>query len=74
MIQRTAAIDLKTLNAVNLLDSLRVTPFNSLETLHFDRECLNSIRISEQWRICFLWQGYGARNVEIVDFHREVAP
>ncbi|MCX5883709.1 MAG: type II toxin-antitoxin system RelE/ParE family toxin [Deltaproteobacteria bacterium] len=68
-IQRTAAIKLKMLNAVSLLETLRVPPANYLETLHFDREGQHSIRINKQWRICFIWQGNDAYNVEIVDYH-----
>ena len=69
-IQRTAAIKLKMLNAVSLLEPLRVPPSNYLEELHFDREGQHCIRINKQWRICFKWQSNGAYNVEIVEIGR----
>jgi len=54
--------------AVELVD-LRVPPGNRLEALHGDREGQYSIRINEQFRICFVWTAEGARNVEVVDYH-----
>jgi proteic killer suppression protein len=54
--------------AVDLLD-LRVPPGNRLEALKGDRSDQHSIRINDQWRICFLWQADGPHNVEIVDYH-----
>lgn len=68
-IQRTAAIKLNILNAVTVLETLRVPPSNHLEALHHDREGQYSIRINKQWRICFIWQGTDAYDVEIVDYH-----
>lgn len=68
-IQRTAAIKLKMLHAVTFLDTLRVPPSNFLEALYGDRERQHSIRINKQWRICFLWSGSDAYEVEIVDYH-----
>jgi proteic killer suppression protein len=68
-IQRTAAIKLKMLNAATVLDTLRIPPSNYLEALHGDREGQHSIRINKQWRICFVWQGNDACDVEIVDYH-----
>jgi toxin HigB-1 len=68
-IQRTAAIKLKILNAASVLDTLRIPPSNYLEALHHDREGQHSIRINKQWRICFVWEGSDAYNVEIVDYH-----
>ncbi len=54
--------------AVDLLD-LRVPPGNRLEALKGDRSDQHSIRINEQWRICFIWKSDGPHNVEIVDYH-----
>lgn len=68
-IQRTAAIKLNILNAASILETLRVPPSNHLETLHHDREGQCSIRINKQWRICFVWRGADAYDVEIVDYH-----
>jgi toxin HigB-1 len=68
-IQRMAAIKLKMLIAATLLETLRVPPSNHLEALHSDREGQQSIRINKQWRICFVWQGNDACDVEIVDYH-----
>jgi len=68
-IQRTAVIKLKMLNAASILETLRVPPSNNLEALHQDREGQQSIRINKQWRICFVWEGSDAYDVEIVDYH-----
>lgn len=68
-IQRSAAIKLKMLNAVSILETLRVPPANNLEALHHDREGQYSIRINQQWRICFVWENSDAYDVEIVDYH-----
>jgi proteic killer suppression protein len=58
---------LRQLQIAGRLDDLRVPPGNRLETLKGDRLGQHSIRISDQWRICFRWTGAGAENVEIVD-------
>lgn len=55
-------------NAANLLD-LRIPPANRLERLRGKRAGQYSIRINDQWRICFVWKNNDARNVEIVDYH-----
>jgi len=68
-IQRTAAIKLKMLNAATLLETLRIPPSNHLESLRGEREGQQSIRINNQWRVCFAWQGNDAYDVEIVDYH-----
>ncbi len=68
-IQRTAAIKLKMLNAATVLETLRIPPSNFLEALHGERAGQHSIRINKQWRICFVWQGNDAYDVEIVDYH-----
>jgi len=54
--------------AVNLQD-LRVPPANRLERLKGDRKGQYSIRINDQWRICFVWEGGHAFDVDIVDYH-----
>jgi len=54
--------------AVELID-LRVPPGNRLEALKGGRAGQHSIRINDQWRICFVWDGDGAAQVEIVDYH-----
>lgn len=68
-IQRAAVMKLKVLNAASLLETLRVPPSNHLEALRGDREGQYSIRINKQWRICFVWQGSDAYDVEIADYH-----
>jgi len=68
-IQRAAVMKLKILHAATLLDTLRVPPSNHLEALHGDREGQHSIRINKQWRICFVWRGNDAYEVEIADYH-----
>ena len=55
-------------NAKSLYD-LRVPPGNRLETLTGNRVGQHSIRINDQWRICFVWSGEDAYDVEIVDYH-----
>jgi len=57
------------LNAVILLDSLRIPPGNRLETLYGDRAGQHSIRINDQFRICFVWTSEGPDRVEIADYH-----
>ena len=57
------------LHAATRLDSLRVPPGNRLEALKRDRAGQRSIRINDQWRICFVWKDGDAYHVEIVDYH-----
>lgn len=57
------------LQAAHALDDLRVPPANRLEALRGDREGQHSIRINDQWRICFIWTAVGPAEVEIVDYH-----
>lgn len=57
------------LNAAVELDNLKVPPGNRLEALKKDRKGQHSIRINDQWRICFKWHGHNAHDVEIVDYH-----
>lgn len=60
---------LRQLEIANCLEDLRVPPGNRLETLKGDRSGQHSIRINDQWRICFFWTKAGAEDVEIVDYH-----
>jgi toxin HigB-1 len=60
---------LRQLEIANRLDDLRVPPGNHLEALKGNRSGQYSIRINDQWRICFRWTEAGAENVEIVDYH-----
>jgi proteic killer suppression protein len=57
------------LDAATTLDDLRVPPSNNLEALLGDRKGQYSVRINDQWRICFIWKDGDAFNVEIVDYH-----
>ena len=57
------------LHAATRLDSLRVPPRNRLEALKRDRAGQHSIRINDQWRICFVWKDGDAYHVEIADYH-----
>lgn len=67
--ERVAYRKVKYLMAAKTLDDLRVPPGNKLEPLKGDRRGQHSIRINDQWRICFVWSDGGAENVEIVDYH-----
>ena len=60
---------LSQLDAAQTLDFLRAPPGNRLEALKGDRKGQHSIRINDQWRICFLWTDVGPTEVEIVDYH-----
>ena len=66
---RVAYRKIKSLMAAGALEDLRVPPGNHLEALSGDREGQHSIRINDQWRICFVWNDGGAEAVEIVDYH-----
>ncbi len=57
------------LNNASSLDDLRIPPANRLEALKGDRKGQHSIRINDQWRICFRWHNGDAHDVEIVDYH-----
>ena len=52
------------------LTDLRIPPANRLEKLSGSREGQNSIRVNDQWRICFIWQDGDAYDMEIVDYHQ----
>ena len=67
--ERVAYRKMNYLMAAKTLDDLRVPPGNKLEPLKGDRKGQHSIRINDQWRICFVWSDGGAENVEIVDYH-----
>jgi len=68
-IQRIGRRKLRMLNAAQTLDDLRQPPGNRLEALRSDRAGQHSIRINDQWRVCFVWRDGDAHQVEIVDYH-----
>ncbi len=68
-IERVALRKLVMLDAAETLDDLRVPPGNRLEALRGDRAGQHSIRINQQWRVCFIWTDAGPTDVEIVDYH-----
>ena len=68
-IERVARRKLLQLNAATVLHSLRVPPGNQLEMLKGNRGGQHSIRINDQWRVCFIWKADGAHQVEIVNCH-----
>ena len=68
-IQAVARRKLRMLNNAVTMDDLRVPPANRLEPLKGDRKGQHSIRINDQWRVCFRWKDGDAFDVEIVDYH-----
>ncbi|NQT81225.1 MAG: type II toxin-antitoxin system RelE/ParE family toxin [Candidatus Aminicenantes bacterium] len=68
-VQRVALRKLRMLNRAEDLNDLRVPPGNRLEALKGKRKGQHSIRINDQWRICFLWQDKDVFDVEITDYH-----
>lgn len=68
-IQQVSLRKLRMLNRAETLQDLRVPPANRLERLVGDRDGQYSIRVNDQWRICFEWQDGEASDVEIVDYH-----
>jgi toxin HigB-1 len=66
---RSAQRKLQYLDAAQVVDDLRTPPGNRLEALRGRRAGQWSIRINDQWRICFTWEGDGPEDVEIVDYH-----
>ncbi|HEY5106092.1 MAG TPA: type II toxin-antitoxin system RelE/ParE family toxin [Caulobacteraceae bacterium] len=68
-IQDTALRKLRLISAARVLEDLRVPPGNRLEVLTGDRRGEHSIRINQQWRICFRWMDGEAEDVEICDYH-----
>ena len=67
--QRRAQRKLMLLNNAKTINDLRIPPGNRLESLSGDRDAQYSIRINDQWRICFVWLRGNAHQVEIVDYH-----
>ena len=68
-VERAARRKLLLLDGATRLDDLRVPPGNRLEALRGNRAGQHSIRVNDQWRICFRWTNDGAIDVEIVDYH-----
>ena len=68
-VQRAALRKLLILDAAETLDDLRVPPGNRLEKLKGSRAGSYSVRVNQQWRICFSWTDAGPEDVEIVDYH-----
>jgi proteic killer suppression protein len=68
-IQEVARRKLRMINNAQNLGDLRTPPGNRLEALKGDRAGQHSVRINDQWRICFEWRGSDAYGVEIVDYH-----
>ena len=68
-IERVTLRKLAMLDAAEVLDDLHVPPGNRLEALRGDRYGQHSIRINQQWRLCFTWTTAGPEQVEIVDYH-----
>jgi len=68
-IQRVALRKLAQIHAVTEVNQLSIPPGNRLETLKGNRRGQHSIRINDQWRVCFRWKSDGAYEVEIIDYH-----
>ena len=68
-VERVARRKLLILQAATQLKALKIPPGNQLELLKGNRRGQHSIRINDQWRICFVWKDDGVHNVEIVDYH-----
>jgi len=68
-IQKRARAKLLAVDAAKRIDDLRVPPGNRLESLHGNRQGQHSIRINDQWRICFVWKDGETWDVEVVDYH-----
>lgn len=68
-IEKVAFRKLAMLNAASRLEDLRVPPGNRLEALQGDRAGQHSIRVNDQYRVCFVWTDAGPAHVEIVDYH-----
>ncbi len=68
-IETVALRKLAMLHRAAVLDDLRIPPGNRLEALQGDRKGQHSIRINDQWRVCFVWQDGHATQVQIVDYH-----
>lgn len=68
-IERVALRKLRQLDIAEHLNDLRIPPQNRLEALKGNRKGQHSIRINDQWRVCFIWRSGNAHDVEIVDYH-----
>ena len=68
-LQRAAQKKLRMLNAAEAINDLRIPPGNRLEKLSGDRDGQHSVRINDQYRICFDWTATGPTDVQIVDYH-----
>lgn len=68
-IERPALRKLEQLDWSMVLEDLRIPPGNQLEALKGNRKGQYSIRINDQWRVCFVWTAEGPQHVEIVDYH-----
>lgn len=68
-VQRAGLRKLRMLDAATRIDDLRVPPGDRLEKLSGNRAGQWSIRVNDQWRLCFTWKGGEARQVEMVDYH-----
>ena len=68
-IQRLAARKLEQIGAATVLETLRIPPGNQLEALKGDRQGQQSIRVNDQWRVCFVWRAGDAFDLEIVVYH-----
>ena len=68
-VERPALRKLEQLDWSSVLEDLRVPPGNQLEALKGDRKGQHSIRVNDQWRVCFVWTPEGSKDVEIVDYH-----
>ncbi len=68
-VQRVARRKLEILDAAETMEDLRIPPVNRLEKLLGKRTGQHSIRINDQWRLCFVWRENNAYDVEIVDYH-----
>jgi proteic killer suppression protein len=68
-IQKRARAKLMAIDAASQLDDLRIPPGNRLEALRGDRKGQHSVRVNDQWRICFAWRNGEAWDVEIDDYH-----
>lgn len=68
-VQRATLRKLELIHAAVVVEDLRIPPGNRLERLKGDRKGRHSIRVNDQWRICFVWKDGGADNVELIDYH-----
>ncbi len=68
-LQKTMSRKLTMIEAAEKIEDLRVPPGNRLELLKGVRKGQHSIRINDQWRICFIWSSQGPEDVEIADYH-----